>query len=70
MPKYYVQSGELRIIILAENSIDACCRAINSIKDTKEIGDTFDVNKTGFESPPDFAFETALVIEVAGWEWE
>ena len=70
MPKFYVKSGELRVVLVAKNPFDACCRAINSIRHTISCGLTFDVNRRGFESPPELSFDVETIAEAAGWEWE
>lgn len=70
MSKFYVKSGELKVVLLADNPFDACCKAIDSISGRKTVAHEFDVNRKGFESKPEISFDTELVIEGAGWEWE
>ncbi len=70
MPKFYVKSGELKVVLIADNPFDACCKSIDSITGRKVVSHEFDVNRKGFESEPELSFGSELVIEAAGWEWE
>ena len=70
MPKFYVKSGELEVVLVAKNPFDACCRAINSITERITVDHEFDVNRRGFESLPELSFDVETVVEAAGWEWE
>ena len=65
--KYYVKSGDLRFVVLANNS----CKALKSLQQSKKDADlefVFDVNRRGFVSPPEESYDTMLIAEALGAE--
>jgi len=49
MNKYYVQSGELKTVIMAKSPFDACLRSLNRYFDTDVmISASFTVSERGF----------------------
>jgi hypothetical protein len=49
MNKYYVQSGELKTVIMAKSQFDACLRSLNRYFDTDiMISASFTVSERGF----------------------
>ena len=78
MKKYYVRSGSLRIIILADDEKKAIMNGLEfatGLEDRGdlEIDDHFCVNEQGFDSMNEdsFKMDTEEVINtLLGWEWE
>ena len=78
MKKYYVMSGSLRIIILADDEKKAIVNGLEFAtglegREDLEIGDHFCVNEKGFDSMNEdsFTMDTEEVIDtLLGWEWE
>tara|TARA_A100001201_G_scaffold136263_1_gene125139 strand:- start:19 stop:237 length:219 start_codon:yes stop_codon:yes gene_type:complete len=69
--KYYVKSGDLRFVVLANNSFDASCKALKSLQKSKKDADLelmFNVNRRGFVSPPEESYDTMLIAEALGAE--
>ena len=75
MNKFYVKSGDLMVVVLAESHRKAVDRALEGIgsysdaPDTLRLGCLFDVNERGFESPPDISFDTEKMIDESDWSW-
>jgi len=69
--KYYVKSGDLRFIVVANNSFDASCKALKSLQKSKRdsyLEFVFNVNRRGFISPPEETYDTILIAEAVGAE--
>jgi hypothetical protein len=69
MDKFYVQSGTLSVVILAEDEWDAIKRSIKLVATTTDTGGDhtldhhFHVGEKGFESSPEHTFPTEEVLE-------
>ena len=54
MPKFYIESGHIKVIIQAKNPLRACVRALEYLENNKssmiEFEDTFFVSEKGFLS--------------------
>lgn len=74
MPKYYVSSGDLRIVIDRENadiaSIDAFKLAINGDNPPQSFGTLTKISEAGFDSDldDDLFSLTERIMEKAGFE--
>ena len=65
LSKYYVDSGDLRFVGLAENEIDAVYRALETAKKWSYLGEAVRVNQLGFLSrhKSDRIFSTKKIIK-------
>ena len=54
MPKFYIESGQIKVIIQAKNPLRACVRALEYLENNKssiiEFEDSFFVSEKGFLS--------------------
>ncbi len=74
MPKYYVQSGTLRVTILGDDPFDAIKNTIKMFAGEEGSDHTVDhffgVNEQGFETIPEHFFPTEEVFERLNIELE
>ena len=73
MPKYYVKSGELNCVLVSESPRFAALDSLERFTEGSEtapvcLGNSFDVNQSGFNSKPEAQFDTEEIILEAGWE--
>jgi hypothetical protein len=54
MPKYYITSGQLRFITVADTHMEACYKALQKARrDSIELEKYFYVSERGFRGPTD-----------------
>lgn len=81
MRKYYVKSGDLRVIILGEDEKDAIMRALEFVttsdvqatKPAATLDHFFYANERGFMSMDDSDFRMnteEVILELMDWDWE
>ena len=75
MPKYYVKSGDLNCVLNSESARFAALDSLERCTEDSELspislGNSFDVNQSGFDSKPEVQFDTEEIILEAGWEIE
>ena len=75
MPKYYVKSNQLRVVIDAESPRFAALESLDVISrtpttDSLSLGHHFEVGERGFETPPSHLFDVEEIVTEAGWECE
>ena len=70
MAKYYVESGDLRVVVQASNPIPAAARALSWVTDQDRLHRLVTVNERGFVSdrpgrrvyPSDVVVETGTLL--------
>jgi len=75
MPKYYVKSNELRVVINSDSPRFAALESLQTIANSPKrtslrLGHHFEVGEKGFETPSSHLFEVEEIIEESSWEWE
>ncbi len=68
--KYYVKSGDLNYLVTADNSFDACCKALKNLKKITKLDIEFSVNRRGFVSLPEEKYSSLLIAEAIGYKDE
>jgi len=67
MRKFYVWSGDLKVIVLANDSIEAALRAVRLWKDSQCLGLNMCINERGHSHHyGDVVYPTLQVLHMAG----